>query len=313
MKKQQNISSQTRTLLKIISVFIAFGLWVWIQLNENGSTTLKMAVQYNLPESLLEVNELPKNVLVEVNGAKGRIKQLQNTVLETTIDVSDGIEGTNSIEMMGHQIHEIPEGIKITRITPPILEIILNKPMQREVQIKANILGSPASNWKISDIQIDPKTLIIEGPEQIVEKLTEVNTKIIDISQLDTDSDFRSTVIFPSKIHSITPNTIVDVHVHIIPEKITRAYTESIVISNSLDVDIQPKTVSVLLSCLEEYQAQLPDIIKLQIDASTLTLLDKQIDFAIHPNNFSIIGVGDIPVHIEAIEPTIFTINQHYP
>ena len=313
MKKQQNISSQTRTFLKIFSVFIAFGLWVWIQLNEHGSTTVKMAVRYKMPESLLEVTELPKNVLVEVNGAKGRIKQLQNTILETTIDLSDGIEGTNSIDIMGQQIQEIPEGIKITRITPPILEIVLNKPMQREVLLKANILGSPATDWKVSDIQINPKTIIIEGPEQIVEKLTELNTKIIDISQLDKSSDFTSKVTLPSKIRSITPKITVDVHVNIIPEKITRAYTEAMVVSNSLDIDIQPKMVSVLLSCPEEYQDQLPDTIKLQIDASTLTISDNQIDFNTNPNTFSIIGVSDIPVQIETLDPMIFTIAQHYP
>ena len=60
--------------LKILAVLISI-IWGWIQLNEEESDVKRVSIDYLTPDNLIQSEELPKSISVELMGAKGRIRQ----------------------------------------------------------------------------------------------------------------------------------------------------------------------------------------------------------------------------------------------
>lgn len=157
--------------LKILAVLLSIVIWGWIQLNEEESDVKRVTIDYLTPENLIQSEELPKSISVELIGAKGRIRQIKNRQLNMTLDLRDVHLGQNQRPIRASSLTNLPDGISVARFSPPILELQFDNPSIREIPIRANILGSPNNKFKISSIQVDPKSIPIRGPERYLSEL----------------------------------------------------------------------------------------------------------------------------------------------
>ena len=72
------------------------------------------------------LEEMPKMVDLTLSGRKGRIKELQNRDVRVNIDLRDIAEGTHIISLSDRNI-DVPSGVKVERITPRKIQMILTR------------------------------------------------------------------------------------------------------------------------------------------------------------------------------------------
>ena len=294
--------------LKVLSVFFSIIIWAWVQVNESTSKSTKLLLHYELPNDLVSVNELPKSIMVEMTGAKGRVKTLNNFQLHSTIDLRDAIIGSNQIDFNSQVINDLPANIQITRMTPPSLDIQMDKPLTKELAVKANLVGTPDQEYKVTNLEIIPKTITIKGPQSVINPLSEIATTPVNINNIKEHTEINAKISLPSKTITLIEENQVQVKIDIGLKNLTRAYEGATIVLNSLDWEIEPKSTSILVSFPEEAKDTLPDTIKLQIDTSKLVdAQDTSLTFQENDAGlFSLLGFGDINVKIVTLEPQNF-------
>jgi YbbR domain-containing protein len=307
------LSSRLRNnmFLKILSLCIALSIWLWVQVNEEKSISAKLALKYKLPDDLVEVSEPPKAILVELHGPKGRIRQLNNTVLYTMIDLVDSIEGNNNIDLSVQQIDNIPEGVTISRYIPPILDIVLDKPMIRDVQIRPNIVGSPQKGLKITKITIEPTSFTIKGARQLLKNITEVKTEAINVDQISESRTFKTSLSLPSKTLIAQHSQQISVKIEVASNIIEREFTQVKVVLNDDSKSLDPPEVTVTMTLKEDKLPDLPSEPILQV-----TLPDKK-EFSSgvvynkkNASLFTIVDGDKVDAKILSIEPSTFTFRE---
>lgn len=238
--------------LKILAILISILIWGWIQLNEEETDVKRVTISYLTPEELIQAEELPKSISVELVGAKGRIRQIKDKRLNMTLDLRDVHLGQNQRTLQASTLTDLPDGIRVARFSPPILDLPFDNPSIREIPIRANILGVPNGKYKISSIQVNPKSIPVKGPERLLTELEYISTKAVNIADVSENKVYSSQISLPSSNLSINQTNLIEVTVEL-KEKSTVSVLENLqVVSNHFDWEIIPPTISILVESEED-------------------------------------------------------------
>ena len=121
------IKNWKRKLAAFALVSIA---WLALASHQEEKLTLSTRIHYlNLPQELSVLEDVPKLVDLTLSGRKGRIKELQNRDIRFNLDLGDLAEGTHLISL-SHRNIDVPSGIKVERITPRKIQMILTRRSQ---------------------------------------------------------------------------------------------------------------------------------------------------------------------------------------
>ena len=303
--------------LRILAILIAIVIWGWIQLNEEETQVKRVQISYLTPEALIQSETLPKSISVELLGAKGRIRQIEEKRLKLTLDLRDVHLGQNQRTLQGDSITNLPDGIKVVRFSPPILELPFDVPSIREIPIRANVVGMPTAKLKVNEVKVKPSSISVRGPEKYLNTLEYISTKSINIANLDESKTFSTAVSLPTSVLSINQANLVEVIVEL-KEKNTVSVLENIqVITNRFDWEISPATLSVLVE--SEDDVSMHEQILVNVD----TLLEElnndfinsnqtiALNFDEHPELFSL--PTEDPYTIRNVSPNTLTIQYIDP
>lgn len=204
--------------LKIISVLLAFLLWVQVASREPVQRTVMLPVELvNMPLQMEILNDYVKTIEVDIRSEFGT-SAFDRQELAVVIDLSDSVPGTEVILLSDQNFRDKPASADILRFTPAKITLELENSLSKIVQVSPSLLGDPAVGYEVSEIVIDPSQITITGPESIVHPISTVQTGPIQIGGLF--SSLRSTLYIDlenSKLR-VANNSTVQVEI-IIEEK----------------------------------------------------------------------------------------------
>ena len=295
-------------ILRILAVMLAISIWGWVQVNEEATLLQKVSLDFLLPSDLIESSELPKTILVEVSGSKGLIKSLEHLKLSTQLDLSDGVLGENQIDPSTQAILGLPEGVSISRYTPPSIDVNLDQQMLRELPIKPNIVGSPKENWQLKKIEVTPRTITIKGPRKLLTSLSEIQTKVIDINNIFSSMEVQVGLSFSSSMISSENNNKISINI-LVEEVLEEKLYSAIPISFKDELyQITPNTVDIMLQ-LPKQEIDKKPIFTLVVNPSILGKFPSEFEFSpLTKEYFSVKGLSSDVNKIISIQPTEFTI-----
>ena len=186
--------------VKLFSVIVATLIWSWVQSAELTNSTAQIPLRVKLPENLLPMQAIPKSIFVEVSGPKGRIHQFERAELFANYDLQAGVEGANAIDLLMVSIENLPNGVNKVRTTPSGVEIVLDKPMTKELIVEPNLVGIPDSTVELHKQTVTPASVTIRGPRQLLKTIDNVTTKAIPIDGLTENTSFNVPVALGSDL-----------------------------------------------------------------------------------------------------------------
>jgi len=137
----------------------------------------------NLPRNLIISNQFKTQLEVTVSGPRGMIRKIAQQSITRSIDLRDAEPGNVVIRNDPDSI-KFPHGIRVLRIQPSHIILLLDRLIQKDLPIEAVTSGKPPAEFELAAIRLEPDKLTLSGPQAILSAVDVIKTMPIDLSTL---------------------------------------------------------------------------------------------------------------------------------
>lgn len=153
--------------LKILALALAVAAW-WFVAGESKvlvSFTIPLEIR-NVPKGLTITNKPERQVEVRLSGPSSLLSGMRPSEISAGVDLTAGHAGRQYFTLDDRAV-KVPPGIKVQRIYPPSIEVILDRTERRMVAVRARIGGGAAVQKRVAKVEIDPPSVEVEAlPEE---------------------------------------------------------------------------------------------------------------------------------------------------
>jgi len=149
--------------LKVVAVALAVTAW-WFVTGESKvlvSFTVPLEIR-SVPKGLTMTNKPERQVEVRLSGPSSLLSGMRPSEISAGVDLSAARAGRQYFTLDDRAV-KVPSGIKVQRIFPSSIEVILDRTDRRAVPVSARIGGGAAVRRRIAKVEIDPPTVEVEA------------------------------------------------------------------------------------------------------------------------------------------------------
>ena len=162
--------------IKILSLFMALLLWVYVTNEQNPLDTRTYNVSLNvrgLPAQMTAAG-LPAAVSVQVQGTRGQLVGIDGADFQALVDLSDVAVGDNDVDV---QV-SVPPGLRLLKVTPDRVRVLVDRIIEKHIPVTVAVTGTPAPGYNALDASVVPGDVLISGPSRLVQPLTRATAQI---------------------------------------------------------------------------------------------------------------------------------------
>src|SRR5881409_1670545 len=158
--------------LKILSVVIAFALWLVVVGSGKSQLATPAIVEYTgLGADLVLVGRPRDSVQVELEASRWAVARLTPGAVRARVSVAGMHEGEN-VAALSPELVEAPPGVTVRRVTPNRLPVTLAAAVAKTLQVVPQIRGAPEPDHVIHRVTVEPSTVQVKGPRSTIEGRT---------------------------------------------------------------------------------------------------------------------------------------------
>lgn len=167
---------------KLLSVIFAIAMWSWVQSERVVEVRIKVPVEWKLPEKLVPSVELPETILVGLSGSQLLARNARRAELSITADLEDATRGHQLVEFQDKPIKGLPEKVRVVGLSPDRVEFALESRTEKRVRISPQVVGEPATGFRVSGINVEPEKVVLAGPGSVLADMDEIPTSPVELS-----------------------------------------------------------------------------------------------------------------------------------
>ena len=189
----------SRVFYIIFSLLVSIALWMYVEISENQDIPREVQnvrIEFRNKDllsdkGLLIASFVPQNVTLSFECPRAIASRLTRDTLSVVVDLAK-ITSTGPAPLTydivyppGVDSNSIREFRDVERIT-----LIIDRVRDRSIQVRADYSGGTSSDELIAEpAAVEPKTIIVSGPEEVVSKISYafVPIEIINLSSTYTD------------------------------------------------------------------------------------------------------------------------------
>lgn len=162
--------------LKVFSLLLGVSLWYAVAQEQGAEFAFSIPIELrDVPEGLEVVQESANQVDVRLRGPSEALRALSPQNLSVAVDLSDAEPGAQAIYLTPDDV-AVPFGARVMRVTPAIIDIELDRTIERTVNVIPRVSGAPAEGFELYGIELVPTTVTVVGPASQVRDLEQVTT-----------------------------------------------------------------------------------------------------------------------------------------
>ena len=154
-------------VLKVVALALAVAAW-WFVAGETKvlvSFTIPLEIR-NVPKDMTVTNKTERQVEVRLSGPSSLLSGMRPSEISAAVDLAAGHAGRQYFNLDDRAV-KVPPGIKVQRIYPSSIEVILDRTERRMVRVSARIGGGTAVRKRVARVEIDPPSVEVEAlPEE---------------------------------------------------------------------------------------------------------------------------------------------------
>jgi YbbR domain-containing protein len=163
--------------LKIVALALAVAAW-WFVAGESKvlvSFTVPLEIR-NVPMGLTMTNKPEQAVDVRLSGPSSLLSGLRPSEISAGVDLTAARAGRQFFTM-DDRVVKVPPGIKVQRIFPSSIEVILDRTERRVIPVSVRIGGGAAVRKRVAKVEIDPLSVEIEALPEVFTRMPVVYTE----------------------------------------------------------------------------------------------------------------------------------------
>ena len=201
---------------KLLSLLLASILWFFVTGEQTSEIGFAIPLELkNIPKGLMVVNDVPNVVDVRVSGPRTILSNLRPSDYNLVVDLKGAHPGVTSFGRLENRI-QVPSALKISRLSPSILDVRLEKIFEGSVPVKAVVSGALPKGYRLAGLEITPTHVGIQGPRSEIRAIREIPTEAIDISSATDSFSVRTVLNFDGKLASLKDIREVTVQVNVL-------------------------------------------------------------------------------------------------
>ncbi|MDX9703366.1 MAG: CdaR family protein [Candidatus Auribacterota bacterium] len=213
--------------LKMLSIVIAIGLWMYITNLVSKEKNFTIPVEIQTAENMISLSQTVEQLNIYVKGPAKIIDELLVSDFRIYKDLSDVTHSGNITIPIEDLSMSLPNNITIERIFPRRITLNLDRIVEKEFKVNVVTIGKvPQGYVEIKEHRVNPTSIKLRGPERVIANIDTVDTKPIDISGLIWSKRFAK-VALQEFVQGMALNSdkFVDVTVRIEEETETIAFS----------------------------------------------------------------------------------------
>lgn len=231
-----------KTLLKILSILIALGMWVMVVSGHEETKEMTVPVRLiNIPQGKVAISDFP-NVSINIKGAARLMQSLTNSDVLLDIDVSGFTDG-QSIRRILTSDFKTPLGLEVSDVNPSELRITLDNITAKEVRVLPSIIGEVKQGYMVESITLKPNSVTVTGAKTVISQLENISTMPINLSE--RNENFVQNVLLKeydgvTKMHPSSVEVRVKLRENMIEHEFTNVPVECMNLKSNLMVSNTP-------------------------------------------------------------------------
>jgi len=165
--------------LKVVALALAVAAW-WFVAGESKvlvSFTIPLEIR-NVPRGLTMTNKPQRQVEVRLSGPSSLLSGMRPSEISAGVDLSSARAGRQFFTLDDRAV-KVPPGIKVQRIFPSSIEVVLDRTERRTVPVSARIGGGAAVRRRVAKVEIDPPSVEVEALAEEFSRMPVVYTEEI--------------------------------------------------------------------------------------------------------------------------------------
>ena len=154
-------------VLKVVALALALAAW-WFVAGESKvlvSFTVPLEIR-NVPMGLTMTNKPEREVEVRLSGPSSLLSGMRPSEISAGVDLAAARVGRQFFTLDDRAV-KVPPAIKVQRIFPSSIEVILDRTERRAIPVSVRIGGGGAVRRRVAQVEIDPMSLEVEAlPEE---------------------------------------------------------------------------------------------------------------------------------------------------
>ncbi len=166
-------------VLKVVALALAVAAW-WFVAGESKvlvSFSIPLEIR-NVPAGMTMTNKPEREVEVRLSGPSSLLSGMRPSEISAGVDLSAARAGRQYFTLDDRTV-KVPPGIKLQRIFPPSIEVILDRTERRRVPVSARIGGGVAVRRRVAKVEVDPPTVEVEALPEEFARMPAVQTEEI--------------------------------------------------------------------------------------------------------------------------------------
>ncbi len=195
---------------KLLALGFAITIWIFAPAPDKNNLTemqLFVPVSYvNLPKNLEITSDPVQSISVSIQIPSSDIQKANPNLFQAVIDLEDAVPGEQTYALK-QGIVKVPKSIdvRITQISPSSLNLVFEETIEKSVPIKPVFVGEVSEGYVREEVTMEPKTATIRGPKSTVSKIEQLETKTLDIENLDSQVELEAQLSLPKGVTVIEP------------------------------------------------------------------------------------------------------------
>jgi YbbR domain-containing protein len=167
--------------LKALALIIAVGLWV--AGHRDTERAIEVPLEFrNIPSDLMVLDNRIDYVVLRVMGPRTSVSTLDADNVKLSLDLDGAKSGLLSYPLTATDFN-VPRGITVSRITPPVIHLRLEPVAKRTLPVAVRLSGKPHSGYRIAHTVVRPENVTVQGPAEEVRRLATVETVPVDVEE----------------------------------------------------------------------------------------------------------------------------------
>ncbi len=331
-KKKKNKLLDSKVLWAVISLLASLFIWVYITGTQEEIITQSfnnVEVQFVGEDTLQAtrgyvVNNISaETVSVKISGTRGNIGSLSASDVKAVIDVSL-ISSTGRLTQyftLTYPDNVNADAVSLESSNPETISFDVTRMSKKPVPVEAKFVGSTAEDYIAGEIEFEPKTIWVSGPESELEKidhiyvemggddLTMTRTADIPVVLIDTDGNTMDSTGLEFDVPTVTVTIPISMMKEV-PLYIQCVYGAGATEANTV-IKIEPSTITISGDTSVVSGINRIDLTTIDLTDFSLTFQDTfSIPLPDGVENVTGTTQADVSIEITGVDTKIFTLTN---
>jgi uncharacterized protein (TIGR00159 family) len=170
----------------VVCVLCMAGVWFSFARGLETLTSFEVPLEYVNRDSRMQILSASQNtVRLHLSGSGALIKSMKPDQVKVKLDLNNAVNGENIFTITNDNIG-LPPGVRLNRIEPPEVKVVLDFPISKELPIQVDWVGTLPEGLILKSVQLDPKAVRVIGGGKILNNIDTLYTEKVQLENLQS-------------------------------------------------------------------------------------------------------------------------------